>query len=272
MLSITLNQCRKSIRFSTSLYISSIYDSKIPRLGSNGASRSCLRYTSSLNPSNIIVKNKLKVKEKEMSDEEFLQEVTTKQGEAIRATQVGAFANIMLAASKGSVGYAVGSTGLIADGVNSLGDLLCDLVVWYTVVESRKGATEARPWGAGKLEPIGALTVGALLLATGVGIGYTALGVALEMLTVSYPVINTLPFIGDGTTMEALEEVLQNKTDIVLETDLKLMYAALGVSTLSVGIKEALYRYTLQAGKRATSSAVIANAYQHRSDARKLSD
>jgi cation diffusion facilitator family transporter len=206
-------------------------------------------------------------KEELLSDSDFLQEVANKQGEAIRATQVGAFANIVLAASKGSIGMAVGSTGLIADGVNSLGDLLCDLVVWYTVVESRKGATPERPWGAGKLEPIGALTVGALLLATGVGIGYTAFGVAIEMAPGVFPVLRELPFVGSGSAIDHIEDILEEKTTEVLQNDLKLMYAAIGVSAVSVGVKEVLYRYTLAAGKKATSSAVIANAYQHRSDA-----
>ena len=73
--------------------------------------------------------------------------------------------------------------------------------------------------------------------------------------------------IGDGTTMEMLEEALERRTEETMESDLKLMYAALGVSTVSVGVKEALYRYTLHAGEKATSSAVIANAFQHRSDA-----
>mgnify|MGYP006079927193 CR=1 FL=1 len=62
-----------------------------------------------------------------------------KQGEALRATQIGAIANVFLAISKCSVGFAVGSTGLIADGANSLGDLLCDGVVAYTIVEARRG-------------------------------------------------------------------------------------------------------------------------------------
>ena len=52
------------------------------------------------------------------SDEEFLREVKMKQGEAIRATQVGALANIMLAASKGSVGFFCFSFTPSSDGDN----------------------------------------------------------------------------------------------------------------------------------------------------------
>lgn len=103
------------------------------------------------------------------------------QAVAVNATKVGAGVNLVLAAGKGSIGFLVGSTGLMADGANHLGDLLCDAVVWYTVIESRKGATVDRPWGMGKLEPLGALTVGGLLMATGMGIGYSAAMAAWDM-------------------------------------------------------------------------------------------
>ena len=60
-------------------------------------------------------------------------------------------------------------TGLMADAANSAGDLLIDAVVFYTIKEARKKATPERPWGRGKIEPLGALTIGGVLLATGGG-------------------------------------------------------------------------------------------------------
>ena len=51
-----------------------------------------------------------------------------------------------LALSKGLLGYLVGSTALIADAVNNVGDLLCDAVVFYTVTEARKASTPDQPW------------------------------------------------------------------------------------------------------------------------------
>ncbi len=183
------------------------------------------------------------------------------QGEAIRATQMGAIANLLLAGGKGVVGVSVGSTGLIADGINSLGDLLSDAVVWYTVIESRKKATPERPWGRGKLEPLGALTVGALLLTTGLGIGYNALAVAIDMGTVMVPALEKIHFLFNigGSERELLEHAMTPDKN-------NLMYVALGVSCTGVAVKEALYRYTLRAGQRANSAAVIANAEQHRAD------
>jgi hypothetical protein len=74
---------------------------------------------------------------------------------AILATKVGAMANVGLAASKCVLGLSISSTALVADGISSFGDLLSDGVVYYSVTEARKKATPDRPWGQGKIEPLG---------------------------------------------------------------------------------------------------------------------
>eukprot|EP00981_Chlorochromonas_danica_P013619 scaffold6586_cov169-Ochromonas_danica.AAC.4 len=170
---------------------------------------------------------------------------------AIFATQVGAGVNGALALLKGAMGVAVSSTALIADAANSLGDLLSDAVVYFTVNEARKRATPDRPWGRGKIEPLGALSVGGLLLVTGVGIGYSAGMVAWDTLNAGAAAVHaTVPAVND--------EQVQSLTGNDLNH-----YAALAVSGLSIISKEFLFR---KAGQRANSSAVIANAWQHRAD------
>ena len=83
-------------------------------------------------------------------------DIATLAGEhAMHVTKVGAAANMALAISKGTIGFSISSTGLIADAANSLGDLLSDAVVFYSVTEARKRATPDRPWGRGKIEPLG---------------------------------------------------------------------------------------------------------------------
>ena len=76
---------------------------------------------------------------------------------ALSATSIGAAANFGLAASKGTLGFTIGSTALIADCFNSMGDLFSDAIVYYTITEARKIATPENPWGSGKAEPIGNL-------------------------------------------------------------------------------------------------------------------
>ena len=66
--------------------------------------------------------------------------------EARRVTRLGALVNASLAVSKGVTGFAIGSTGMIADAANSLGDLLMDIAVYLTVIFSRQGNTPDKPW------------------------------------------------------------------------------------------------------------------------------
>jgi divalent metal cation (Fe/Co/Zn/Cd) transporter len=70
----------------------------------------------------------------------------------------------------------------MADAANSAGDLLIDAVVFYTIKESRKKATPEMPWGRGKIEPLGALTIGGVLLATGAGT-YVSTSLYIPVLT-----------------------------------------------------------------------------------------
>lgn len=164
---------------------------------------------------------------------------------AIKATKIGALVNITLAGAKGVAGFAVGSTALIADCANSVGDIFCDAVVYYSVTQARK-QTPDKPWGRGKLEPLGALVVGGLLCATGGGIGYESLTGVLEIMSNSTnEMLDHTPVVYSGLAQSA----------------------ALGVSAISVIAKEVLFRYTIAIGSKANSDVVIANAWQHRADA-----
>eukprot|EP01038_Epipyxis_sp_PR26KG_P004673 gene4673-6565_t len=183
---------------------------------------------------------------------------------AILATKLGAVANLFLAVTKGVIGYSISSTGLIADAANSMGDLVCDSVVYFTVQEARRKPSPDRPWGRGKFEPLGALTVGGLLLATGTGIGYSALSAAVALtsdlqLTSSmlshYNIIMPISF-----------DLSLKGVDLPIGNDFNMLLG-LAISGLSIISKEALFRYTLYAGNQANSAVVVANAWQHRSDA-----
>ena len=60
-------------------------------------------------------------------------------GPANLAVYLGAALNTALAASKGYIGLAMGSTALVADAANSIGDVFCDVVVYYSLNAARKG-------------------------------------------------------------------------------------------------------------------------------------
>lgn len=163
---------------------------------------------------------------------------------AIFATKIGAGANVFLAISKGMIGVNIASTALIADAVNSLTDVLSDFVVYYTVTEARKRATPDRPWGLGKLEPIGALTVSGLLMGTGIGIGYSAFNVALELSNISLSIASIYDFIANGSTALIFPPGEQRAPIMHEEGELS-GYAGLAISGLSIATKELLFRYTL---------------------------
>lgn len=67
------------------------------------------------------------------------------------AVYVGALCNAGLAASKGFIGISIGSTALVADAANSIGDLLSDVVVFFSLNAARQGTSENKPWGLGAI-------------------------------------------------------------------------------------------------------------------------
>jgi hypothetical protein len=93
--------------------------------------------------------------EEEDDDEDRAEELKKAHEKAIFATKLGAGVNFCLAIVKGGLGLTISSTALIADAANSMGDIFSDLVVYFTVHEARKHATPDRPWGRGKIEPLG---------------------------------------------------------------------------------------------------------------------
>jgi cation diffusion facilitator family transporter len=167
---------------------------------------------------------------------------------ALFATGLGAAVNFGLAVSKGSVGYAIGSTALLADCFNSMGDLVADAVVYFSVTEARKKATPDKPWGSGKIEPLGAFVVGTALAATGAGIACSACVTVYDMYYAVEAVSSSIASVSDLASLQTPQ------------------LAALSVAGISVFLKEGLFHYTLKAGQKANSDAIIANAWQHRSD------
>ena len=81
----------------------------------------------------------------------------TQTNQSLDVTKLGAAVNFGLSISKGITGVLVGSTALIADAVNSLGDLVTDGIVYFSIIWSRRKANTDHPWGNGKIEPLGGI-------------------------------------------------------------------------------------------------------------------
>lgn len=158
--------------------------------------------------------------------------VAIRSREMAVTTWVSVAVNIVLSAVQVVVGMIASSQGLIADGVHSLSDLIADGVVLLANRESSKEADAEHPYGHHRFETAASLILGLLLLLTGIGIGWSAIGKLMHP--------------------EAIQRV-----GIV----------ALWVAVAALLAKEGLFRYMLHTARRLESSLLIANAWHARSDA-----
>lgn len=148
----------------------------------------------------------------------------------VRVTLLGMFANLILAATKTIAGVLGHSHALVADGVESLADLLSSAIVWRGLVVAATPADEDHPYGHGKAEPIAAAMVSSMLVLAAAWIIFTA---ASE---IAQPHQTPAPF-------------------------------TLAVLVIVVVVKESLFRIVRRAAISAGSSAVQTDAWHHRSDA-----
>ncbi len=151
--------------------------------------------------------------------------------EVRRVTLWGLAVNLVLAVVKSVVGLLAGSQALVADGVHSLSDMGTDLAL---IVGSRWWSAppdREHPHGHARIETLLAGLIGLLLALVGLGLAWRA----LVSLHAGQPAV---PGLG-----------------------------ALVVACVSIGSKEALYRWTVHVGRRLRSTALVANAWHHRSDA-----
>lgn len=148
-----------------------------------------------------------------------------------RVTAWGLLANLGLAALKLVTGLLSASQGLVADAVHSLSDSSTDMAVLLGAPYWSAPADEQHPHGHGRIETIITLAIGIVLAAVGAGLAYHALA-SIEKGHVETP-----------------------------------GWVAFAAACVSIVVKEWLYRWNIQVGRRLKSSALMANAWHHRSDA-----
>ncbi|WP_166238779.1 cation diffusion facilitator family transporter [Paenibacillus turpanensis] len=149
---------------------------------------------------------------------------------AENAAWIGIVGNIILAAVKGFVGWMSGSKALIADAAHSASDVAGSFAVLLGLRAAKQPPDEDHPYGHGKAESIAAIIVSVLLLLVGIEIAISSL-----------------------------------KSMYAGNLEAPKMYALLVIAG-SIVIKEAMFRYKYNLGKKLSSQALIANAWEHRSD------
>lgn len=149
-----------------------------------------------------------------------------------KSTVVSIWVNLILTTLQVVAGIITGASSLIADGVHSLSDLISDFVVLTARHFSQKEADEDHPYGHHRYENTASLFLGLLLFLVALGMLYTAAGKIQnheQLHTISWP--------------------------------------AIAVASLTLLMKEGLFRYMIQIAQRARSQLLIANAWHARSDA-----
>jgi cation diffusion facilitator family transporter len=149
-----------------------------------------------------------------------------------RVTYASIAANIIiLVPAKFIVGFLTGSLSLVADGVNSVSDMITDFAVLLGVHLGSKQPDLDHPYGHGKLETLFAVAIALGLLAVGLGMVYYA---AHDIAT--------------GKVKQPANLVLV-------------------VAGLAIAVKEIIYRITKAVAIKYHCPAALANAWHDRADA-----
>lgn len=147
---------------------------------------------------------------------------------------VSLIGNTVLSGFKMFAGIVGNSGAMISDAIHSFSDVLTTLIAWIGVKISKRDADDSHPYGHERFECVASLILGFVLMLTGIGVGK----------------------VGVENILSGNYETLAIPSDI-----------ALVAAVVSIISKEAMYWYTRYYAKLIHSTAFLADAWHHRSDA-----
>lgn len=153
---------------------------------------------------------------------------------AARVSLVSIVGNLILSAFKAFAGIYAHSGAMLSDAVHSMSDVFSSIIVIIGVKLAARAPDEEHPYGHERFEPAAAILLAAVLFITGLSIGR---GAAEDILGGDYQ-------------------------SLAVPGVLSLVAAA-----VSIVSKEAMFWYTRGYARRYDSSALMADAWHHRSDA-----
>ena len=151
---------------------------------------------------------------------------------ASRVTIIGMVLDAVLGVIKVIAGALFHSQALIVDGIHSFSDVASDLVVLGVMRVSRQAPDQNHPYGHQRIETMGTMVLGSILIAVGAALAWD----------------NVL-------------RLIEGAADQVPGWPVLVAAAA------SVAGKEWIYRYTRRVGQAIRSDLIIANAWHSRTDA-----
>lgn len=153
---------------------------------------------------------------------------------ANKVSTITIIGNVVLSVIKLLAGIIAHSNAMISDAIHSASDVFSTFVVIIGIKLSAKEPDKEHPYGHERLECVAAIILAMVLFITGLGIG-----------------------------IEALKNILHgNYSDLQIPGILALIAAI-----ISIVSKEGMYWYTRYYAKKIDSSALMADAWHHRSDA-----
>jgi cation diffusion facilitator family transporter len=144
---------------------------------------------------------------------------------------ISLLSNTLLALLKISIGFFANSKALIADGFHSVSDMASTIIVMASIKFSETPADKNHPYGHEKAEALGTNILAVILILTAFFLGRDAVSTIMSG-NISEP----------GSW-------------------------ALFAASISIIVKELLYRFTIKIGEEINSRGLIADAHHHRSDA-----
>lgn len=153
---------------------------------------------------------------------------------AMKVSTISIVANFILTVLKLLAGVIAHSGAMISDAIHSASDVFSTIVVIIGIKISRKESDKDHPYGHERLECVAAIVLATILAATGLGIGYSA-----------------------------VTKILAGNYENLAVPGILALVAAI----VSIIVKEAMYQYTKAYARKIDSSALMADAWHHRSDA-----
>lgn len=153
---------------------------------------------------------------------------------ASKVSRVTIIGNILLAIIKLFAGFVAHSNAMISDAIHSASDVFSTFVVIIGIKMASKEPDKEHPYGHERMECVAAIVLAVVLFITGLGIG-----------------------------LDALKNIVSAKYNDLQAPGI----LALAAAVLSIVAKEGMYWYTRHYAKKIDSSALMADAWHHRSDA-----
>ena len=154
--------------------------------------------------------------------------------EAMKVSTVSIVVNVLLSLFKLLAGVIAHSGAMISDAIHSASDVFSTIIVMVGIHLAGRKSDKEHPYGHERMECVAAIVLATVLAVTGLGIGWSA-----------------------------IQSIAKESTGVVVVPGVLALVAAV----VSILTKEGMYRYTRFQSKKIDSSALMADAWHHRSDA-----